>query len=208
MRAKAPVGKGSTSMHTQPTLFLSPPAVQVFPRRRRARGRGGFTLMEVAMAMVVFTMMTMMFAAVFPMAVRGAQFSGNYTQGTMLAQHKMDQLRTTGYNRLIDSTQLAAMGIIDSPQPAGYPIVSNGATTYSFTSVDALTNNGATQGYFPPGSMGTVTVSDYATGAPPSGTSGVPAATLAYVTVTLSWTGGGISSGSTSVSAIISKDAQ
>lgn len=159
------------------------------------------------MAMVVFTMMTLMFAAVFPMAVRGAQFSSNYTQGTMLAQHKMDQLRTTGYHRLGDSTGLARMGIIDNPQPAGYPIVANGGTTYAFTSVDGLVNDGMTQGYFAPGSMGTVTVSDYATSSAPSGTNGVPTGKLAYVTVTISWMGGGISSGSTSVSAIISGDA-
>lgn len=159
------------------------------------------------MAMVVFTMMTLMFAAVFPMAVRGAQYSSNYTQGTMLAQHKMDQLRTTGYLRLVDPAKLAPTGIIDIPQPSGYPIVSNGATTYSFTSIDGLVNDGTTKGYFAPGSRGTVTVSDYATGSAPSGTNGVPAATLAYVTVTISWVGGGISSGSTSVSAIISGDA-
>ncbi len=193
-------------MHTQPTLSVPTPAVQASPSRRRRRG--GFTLMEVALALVVLTMMTLMFAAVFPMAVRGAQFSGNYTQGAMLAQHKMDQLRTAGYNRLVAPAQLAAMGIIDNPQPAGYPVAAGGATTYAFTGVDNLTNSGATQGYFAPGSMGTVTISDYAAGTPPSGTNGVPAATLAYVTVTISWVGGGISSGSTSVSAIISKDAQ
>lgn len=200
-------------MHTQSARFgpiptVPYPTAPCAPANRRRRGRSGFTLMEVALAMIVFTMMTLMFAAVFPMAVRGAQYGSNYTQGTMLAQHKMDQLRTTGYNRLINSARLAEMGIIDKTQPAGYPITSNGATTYSFTTVDSLINGGTTSGYFAPGSMGTVTISDYAAGSPPSGTSGVPAATLAYVTVTISWVGGGISSGSTSVSAIISKDAQ
>ncbi len=195
-------------MYMQPTRFVPTLAVPAAPARRRRRGRSGFTLMEVAMAMMVFTMMTLMFAAVFPMAVRGAQHSSNYAQGTMLAQHKMDQLRTTGYIRLVDPAKLAPTGIIDNPQPAGYPIVSNGATTYSFTSVDSLVSDGTTKGYFAAGSTGTVTVSDYAAGAAPSGTSGVPAGTLAYVTVTISWVGGGISSGSTSVSAIISKDSQ
>ena len=61
---------------------------------RRNNLRRGFTMAEVMMALAVFTMMTLMFAAVFPMAVRGAQYSSNYAQGSMLAQHKMDQIRS------------------------------------------------------------------------------------------------------------------
>ncbi len=60
------------------------------------RRRRGFTLAEVVLAMTVFTMMILMFAAVFPMAVRGAQYSSNYAQGAMLAQHKMDSFARPG----------------------------------------------------------------------------------------------------------------
>ncbi len=67
---------------------------------RRFRQRHGFTIAEVMLSLTVFTMMTLMFAAVFPMAVRGSMYSSNYAQATMLAQHKMDQLRSAGYDKL------------------------------------------------------------------------------------------------------------
>ena len=159
--------------------------------------RSGFTLAEVMLALAVFSMMTLMFAAVFPTAVRGAQFSGNYAQGTMLAQQKMEQLRANGYGSLVDDVQstaldkLKSLQLIDGQNPDG---------SYDFTTSDNLTNNGVTQGYFPPGSTGTITVMPYTAG-------GVPGGSLVYVTITVAWTGGGVSNGSTSVSAIISKDA-
>ena len=144
--------------------------------------------------------MTVMFAAVFPMAVRGAQYGGNYAQGTMLAQHKMEQLRTTGYGRLVtdqlpraSADKLSGLNSLTARTRDG---------SYDFTSSDNLTSTATTQGYFPPGSTGTITVTPYVTAG------GVPSGTLAYVTVTIAWTGGGVSNGSTSVSAIVSKDAQ
>ena len=74
------------------------------------------------MALVVFTMMTLMFAAVFPMAVRGAQYSSNYAQAAMLAQHKMDQLRSAGFDKLFTDgngtalIKLQSLGIVDAPE--------------------------------------------------------------------------------------------
>ena len=162
--------------------------------------------MEVVLALVIFTFMGVLFGAVFPMTVRGAKYGGNYTQGAMIAQHKMDQLRAAGYERLFDDTsgttlsKLSGLDIVDAAQPAGYPQAVTGGSVYSFTAADGLVNNGVTQGYFPPGSMGTVTICDY-TQIHPS--SGIPAGTLAYVTVSLTWTGGGVSDGSYSTSAVI-----
>ena len=168
------------------------------PRLRRRVARG-FSITEVALAIIVFGMMSVLFAAVFPMTVRGAQYSGNYSQAAMLAQHKMDQLRSAGFNSL-DFGHLSGVGAVDNPQPTGYPISANGSTTYSFTTVDALINGGGTQGYFAPGSKGTVTVVDYALLHPGVG---IPAGTMAYVTVQITWTGGGTADGSYSTSAII-----
>lgn len=157
------------------------------PRRKR---RAGFTLAEVMLALAVFTMMTLMFAAVFPTAVRGAQFSGNYAQGTMLAQQKMEQLRAAGYDQVTDAGKLQSRSLIDAVNADG---------SYDFTTADNLTNVGTTHGYFPDGSTGTITVAPYVP-------NGAPAGKMSYVTVTIAWTGGSVSNGSTSVSAIISKD--
>ncbi|MGI4789838.1 MAG: type IV pilus modification PilV family protein [Janthinobacterium lividum] len=176
-------------MHTQRTN-------QFVSRRRSARG---FTITEVALALIIFAMMTIMFAAVFPMTVRGAQYSGNYSQAAMLTQHKMDQIRSAGFGSLT-RTALQNLSIIDTTQPSGYPASVTGGTTYSFTTADTLVNNGTGQGYFPPGSVGTVTICDYAALHP---SSGVPTGKMDYVTVTLTWTGGGVSKGSYSSSALI-----
>ena len=62
--------------------------------------------------MTVFMMMTLVFAAVFPVALRGAQFSNNYAQAALLAQHKIDQLRAAGFSKM-DYTDLNNLGIVD-----------------------------------------------------------------------------------------------
>jgi len=166
------------------------------PRRRKR----GFTIAEVALALIVFAMMTILFAAVIPMTMRGAQYSGNYSQAALLTQHKMDQIHSAGHSRL-SQTSLAGNNIIDQNQPQGFPVNTGTGTMYSFTTADALINDGVTtKGYFPPGSQGTVTVSDWTALHPAAG---VPANSMAYVTVTVSWTGGGVHDGSYTTSAVI-----
>ena len=154
------------------------------------RRRRGFTIMEVVLAMTVFLMMVLMFAAAFPLTVRAAQFSSNYAQATQLAQHKIDQLRAAGYGSL-NGAALVGTGIIDSAatvaNPAGSP---TGSKSYSFTAADNLT------AYFPAGSTGTVTIS-------PDANSG--SSTVLDVTVLLTWTAGNVSSGNYSASAVITQ---
>jgi len=169
--------------------------IKVMRKPRRHTGRG-FTLMEVTLALIVFLMMTLMFAAAFPMALRAAKFSNNYTQAAQIGQHKIDQMRAAGVNNLTYAG-LSNQGIIDA-SPMTSP--------YSFTTVDALANNGTNHGYFPTGSTGTITVQDYhdfqaASGVTPT----VPEGVMDYVTVTITWTGGGVSTGNYHVSAIIIK---
>ncbi len=172
-------------------------------RRRTSKRRAGFTLIEVTLALIVFAMMTILFAAVFPMTVRGAQYSGNYTQAALIAQHKIDQLRSAGF-RSLDQGHLSNLSVIDSPQPAGYPIVVSGGMTYSFTSAENLVSDGVTQGYFAPGSQGTITVADYTALHPGSG---VPAGSLALVTVSVAWVGSATHSGSYQTSALLANTA-
>ncbi len=143
--------------------------------------------MEVALALVIFTMMTLMFGAVLPIAVRGAKHSGDYNQAAALAQRKIDQLRVAGYSRLFDgsdgtaASKLSAQNVVDAQNSSG---------VFDFTTVDNLTG---ANGYFPAGSTGTITVVD--------GYSGVPTGNAAQVTVTINWTG--TVPGSYSASAII-----
>ncbi len=146
--------------------------------------------MEVVLALVIFTMMTLMFGAVLPIAVRGAQHSGNYSQAAALAQRKIDQLRVAGYSRLFDGSdgtavsKLSAQNVVDAQTSTG---------VFDFTTADHLTGVGGSGGYFPPGSTGTIIVAD--------GYNGVPAGNAALVTVTITWTG--TVPGSYSASAII-----
>lgn len=168
---------------------------------RRKRTEHGFTLMEVMLAMVVFLMMSLMFAAVFPVAVRAGKLSSNYAQATQIAQHKIDQLRAAGVGKLGYSSLNAAQ-IVDpmASPPAGLP------ATYTFTTVDGLASNGTNNGYFPPGSGGTITIRDYNAYLTSLGAaSPVPAGVMDYVTINIQWSGGGVSSGSYTTSALIIK---
>jgi len=158
-------------------------------KRRQQRG---FTLVEVALSLIVFGMMTILFGAVFPMAVRGAQYSNNYAQAAMVADHKMDQLRSGGYGLLFNpsgNTGLISQNVIDAVNAGG---------SYDFTTADNLVANGTSQGYFPNGSTGTITVTD-------DTANGVPSGSVALVTITVAWNGGGVPAGSYSLSSLISK---
>lgn len=170
------------------------------PRPRFARRTAGFTLVEVSMALVVFLMMTLVFAAIFPIAVRGSKMSDNYAQAAQIAQHKLDQMRAAGFAKL-NYAGLTSSGIIDtmSSPPATLP------ATYRFENIDSLVSDGTNGGYFPPGSSGTITVQDYATYAAAKGVVGglPPVGAVDYVTVTITWVGGGVPSGTYSASAMI-----
>ncbi len=147
--------------------------------RRRQRG---FTLLEVTLSLIIFTMMTLMFGAVLPIAVRGANHGNNYSQAAALAQRKVDQLRVAGYIRLFDDsgyngnsalTKLFAQKIVDGQNGAS----GAGGGSYDFTTQDNLTGAG---GFFPLGSTGTITVAPY---------TAQTAGSVAQVTVTITWTG-------------------
>ena len=122
--------------------------------QRRCTGSRGFSLLEVMVALMVFMMMTLMFGAIFPTTVRSTQYSSNYAQASLLAQHKIDQLRSAGFGNLAYAN-LIKLGIIDptNPKPAA-----TGPYSYTFTTVDRLVDSGTTPGFFPAGSTGTITL--------------------------------------------------
>lgn len=113
----------------------------------RPKSQKGFTLIEVVIAMIIFLMMVLMFAAVFPLAVRGAIFSNNYAQAVALCQHKMDQLRGETWNKM-DYTDLNNDGVVDAAA-AGNQNIANGLY---FTTTDNLA------GFYPTGCSGKLTV--------------------------------------------------
>jgi prepilin-type N-terminal cleavage/methylation domain-containing protein len=130
---------------------------------RRPKARSGFTLIEVVIAMIIFLMMVLMFAAVFPIAVRGAIFSNNYAQAVALCQHKMDQLRDAGWNKM-DYADLNNDGIVDTAA-AGNQSIAN--------TTDSLA------GFYPTGCTGTIKVTTDAN---------VASNTVDDVQVTITWT--------------------
>jgi Tfp pilus assembly protein PilV len=156
--------------------------------RARSR-RAGFTLVEMMIAVFVFWMMIALFGAILPIAGQGSRSGSSYAQAALLAQHKTDQLRQGGFNKL-NASQMASMKIIDADTngapitattPAGLPA---GTTSYSFTNVDNLVDNGANQGYFPAGAQGILSLSPALGG---SGAGGPTTSQALQVTVTLTW---------------------
>lgn len=117
--------------------------------------------------MSVFLMMTLMFGAVVPVALREAQQGSNYSEAAIITQHKMDQLRATSFGNLGNSTLLISSGLINAVNPDG---------SYDF-STNAADNLGA---FFPPGTTGTIVLAaDSSTGTMSSG--------VYDATITLAW---------------------
>ena len=159
-------------------------------RNARCRGarRGaarGFTIIEVTLALIVFLLMTLMFAAVFPMAVRAAQSSNLYAQAALVARHKLDQLRSAGKNNLTGTSASVAASLITSLNIAD---AQNADGSYDFTSADNLTG---ASGYFPAGATGTFVITDASQMAAqiPAMTTTPASGHVVYVTVKVRWTG-------------------
>jgi prepilin-type N-terminal cleavage/methylation domain-containing protein len=139
------------------------------PARRSSKTnlRSGFTLIEVMLAMIVFLMMVLVFAAVFPFAITGAKYSNNYAQASLIAQQKIEELRKLSWSGLNFSTASSVTtlettmvneGIADSGTCTTNATVTPPSVTCSFANVDNLINSGATSGYFPPGTTATYTI--------------------------------------------------
>ncbi|MGB9620187.1 MAG: type IV pilus modification PilV family protein [Armatimonadota bacterium] len=98
------------------------------PTVQRRRFDRGFTLVEVVLSLIVFVVLTLIFAASVPIAHRTAKMNGQYSQALSLCQHKIDQLRAVGYGR-INYDELSDAGIIDD-SPTTPP--------FSFVGVDQV----------------------------------------------------------------------
>jgi prepilin-type N-terminal cleavage/methylation domain-containing protein len=123
------------------------------------RSRGGFTLLEVMIAIMVLATCAVMFAGSAVVSQRAAHVNSQYSQAISLCQHKIDQLRAVGFGRL-NYEELNDAGIIDD-----FPTTS----PYSFLAADEVTQ------YLPDPSVCRVSVTNTAD---PS---------VMNVTVTVTW---------------------
>ncbi len=98
--------------------------------RAMKRSKKAFTLLEVVLAIVFFTMMTLLVAATLPMATRSSRQSSDTVQASSLLLHKIDQLQGATYTRL-NAPDLVNLGIVD------------GAETLPATNLDGTGSGGA-----------------------------------------------------------------
>jgi hypothetical protein len=149
--------------------------------------------MEVTLSLIILLAMIVIFAACFPLAVRTATFSNNYSQAAFLVQHKIDEIKSAGFSKL-DYNDLNSLGLIDASSPCTPG--PNSPCTYYFTQADSLT------GFFPTGTTGTITiVSD------PNEPLCAAASTCTVddITVAINATGGGLENQTFSASTMIIK---
>jgi len=92
----------------------------------KKRANGGFTLIEVLLALAMLVVLTFVFTACATASRKVAKMNGQYSQAISLCQHKIDQLRAVGYGR-VNYTELEDAEIIDGT-PTSSP--------YSFKVVD------------------------------------------------------------------------
>lgn len=137
------------------------------------KNRSGMTLIEVMIAVMVFSFAITVFASLYPLAMRMRSKSENVSQATMIAQKKIEQVRALPYTSLT-YTSLQGANIIDA---------SPNSSPYSFTTIDNLASK-------LPEPTGTLAVSDAGSGA--------NTADLKQITVTVSW--GGVVTNGNSVS--------
>ena len=133
---------------------------------RKLRSQRAFTLVEVVLSLIVLGMMIIVVAACCPMILRQSSSSNYYAEAAMIAEHKIDQIRAVGFSTATigqgTGTWIGAAGqdvsyaanliaddIIDPGQTAG---------PYTFTTIDNLVGTGGTPGFFPAGTVGTVSI--------------------------------------------------
>ena len=97
-------------------------------------------MMEVVLALVIFTMMALMTAALVPMAARSNRYGNDFSQAATLAMHKVNQLQEAGYdnmNRNLYGTLLVvdSNGSLPTANTSG-----SSSSNAAFTTRDNLTS--------------------------------------------------------------------
>lgn len=133
---------------------------------RRPRERA-FTLMEVMVALFVFSLLVVVFSSSLIVAKSASKINGEYAQAISLAQHKMDQLRAIGFGRLTTEELVEGQFVDD-----------DGRTTspYNFVVVDQVAD------YLPGASLGHGPTAQLRIDPHPGGDTRIK-----KITVTLTW---------------------
>lgn len=105
------------------------------------KNRPGFSLIEVMVATMMMALAATCFAALYPQAHQLRSRAENMTRASMLAQHKIEQLRDLAFTDL-NYEALRVANVIDA-SPTAAP--------YLFTQIDGVTSD------FPQGS-GTLSI--------------------------------------------------
>lgn len=101
----------------------------------------GFTLIEVAVSLLAFAAVIVIFASAVVMSEKTAHMNGQYAQAMSLCQHKIDQMRAIGFGQLEYDT-LEGIYVDDSSI----------ASPYSFLETDNVAN------YLPRPTAATLTI--------------------------------------------------
>jgi prepilin-type N-terminal cleavage/methylation domain-containing protein len=109
-------------------IISNPKNLWTSETRLKLQTKGGFTLIEIMIASLVFGILAIIFSGTVIAALRAGHLNGQYAQAASLCQHKIDQLRAIGFGRLT-YTELSDAQIIDET-PSSQP--------YSFTLVDEV----------------------------------------------------------------------
>lgn len=145
--------------------------------------RGGFTLMEVMLALMVFTLMALLTAAVIPMSARSVRYGNDYVQAATLVSHKVNQLQEAGYlnmNRNLANTTYKVVDGNGSLPTASSNTTGTKSGSATFTDMDELDT------YFVGGvsePKGTIAIAPFA----PSLNSKTGAYSVIEATVTVNW---------------------
>lgn len=175
----------------RPAVFTMSGMMQTMHKQNKRRR--GFTLVEIMIAVVIFTLMILACAAAFPVALRAGHAGNNYAQAALIAQHKIDQCREQGYSSIyrgagVAVTKLGDLNIVDDnsgqANPAGYPA---GSEAYTFTAADNLAASN-----FPAGTKGTLIIGPPNTGGASHWT---PVGQIVQVTVVIAWPAGAQTAG-------------
>ncbi|MGC4046302.1 MAG: hypothetical protein QM758_21135 [Armatimonas sp.] len=152
-------------------------------RYQQRTQNAGFTFFEVYLALIIFTLMALLVAAVVPMSARSVRYGNDYTQAATLAMHKVNQLQEAGYENI--NRNLYTLNAVDGN--GTLPTAANNTTgnqsgSSTFTTCDNL-NTYFVGGVSDP--AGTISIAPFTPSA--STVSGATVYSVIQATIQVTW---------------------